>query len=104
MTISNIIKRGQYEPFVSFNGVKVDVSLIVDRSITLEEYNAVSANTLGYQSLLPKVNDETLEYIAFYHMGNCRWDSDVTYDGNLKLNVLPELLKRMQEYRIFREQ
>lgn len=93
-------KYSQFEPEVSFNGEKVNLNEIPDRSITIDFYKEteIRGNTPGQNELVKKFNNETLvckikEQILPY----CSMHDDVTYDGALQLIYVPELLKRIEE-------
>lgn len=91
-----LLKKERDASFVSFDDIEVDVNTIEDRSIAIDKYKKLRANTEGHKRVLIKVNDKTLEHITQNYLNNCRYEDDVTYDGALKRNVIPELLVRLE--------
>ncbi len=94
---SKLLKKPKIEPHVTINGVEVNVNSLPDKSVTLEKYKTVRVNTPGFEALIPKLNNEALEYVARHNLTNCREENLATYDYNLKNHLVPELLNRIQE-------
>jgi hypothetical protein len=88
-------KRKEIDPQVSFNGVDVDVCSLPDQSVTLEQYKTVRANTDGFNILYTKLDNEALRYVVKYTLDNCSRPPEITYDGSLQYNLVPELVKRL---------
>jgi hypothetical protein len=88
-------KKREVDPFVSFDGVEVDVYSLPDQSVTLEQYKTVRANTDGFNLLYTKLNNEALKHAVKNTLANCNRPNEITYDGNLQHNLVPELLKRL---------
>lgn len=84
------------DPFVSFDDVEVDVHSLSDQSVTLEQYKTVRANTDGFNILYTKLDNEALRHVVKYTLNNCSRPPDITYDGSLQYNLVPELLKRLR--------
>ncbi|MCR8641432.1 hypothetical protein NV379_02070 [Paenibacillus sp. N1-5-1-14] len=90
-------KTRKFNPIVSFNDVEVDVSSLPDRSITVEQYKTVRANSDGFSALHCKLDNECLRYVVAHYLNNSRRESATTYDYALKNDIIPELLKRLEE-------
>lgn len=91
----NILGR-KFDPFVSINGIGVDVEALEDGSVTLDQYKTIRANSDGYQALHKKLDNETLIYATHHYLKNCRQPSPTTYDWALQYDIVPELLLRLE--------
>lgn len=94
---SEMLDKPKIETHITINGEEVDVNSILDSSISLQLYKTIRANSLGFEALIPKLNNETLEYVVEHNLANCSWEPEVTYDYDLKNHLVPELLKRIRE-------
>lgn len=89
--------KPKIKPFVSIDGVEVDLDDIQPGTITLEQYRKVRANTPGHQSLYSKLNNEALTEAVKTTLHNCnRHLSADTYEEALQKFLVPELLKRLE--------
>lgn len=95
---SKILKdRGinKIEPHATIDGVLVEFDKIPDRSITMEQWKTVRANTPGFRALYPKLNDEALLDTVQNHLNNISRHDDCTYDYSLAYSLVPEMMKRL---------
>ena len=84
-------------PFVSIDGVEVNLADIEPGTITLEQYRNARSNTPGLQMLYTKLDNEALMEATRNTLKNCYSRVlDVTYEGALQLFLVPELLKRLE--------
>ena len=95
---SRIIKVLKIVPHVSIDGVEVNIDTIEPRSITLDQYKKVRANSPGFRQLYPKLDNETLIYAVEHNLANCSSHphDDCTYDGVLKKILVLELVDRLR--------
>lgn len=82
---------------VHLNGEDIRVRDLPNQSVTLEEYKGMRMNSDGYEALIPKLNQEALEYAVQHCLNNCSRKNVVTYDGALQELFVPELLKRIKK-------
>ncbi|MCY8126206.1 hypothetical protein MOC32_14910 [Bacillus spizizenii] len=85
------------EVHVEINGERVDVNSLEEGSVTLEQYKNARANSGGFESLYPKLNDEALIHAAKNHIRNILIKTKpVTYEESLAACIVPELIKRLE--------
>ncbi|MCY8922120.1 hypothetical protein [Bacillus atrophaeus] len=85
------------EVHVEINGERVDVNSLEEGSVTLEQYKNTRANSDGYETLYPKLNDEALILAAKNHIRNIHIKrKPVTYEESLAACIAPELIKRLE--------
>lgn len=83
------------DPYITFDGEEVDINSIPDKSISLEWYKTVRANSEGFRMLYSKLDNEALKHVVEHCLDNCGYKDDITYDGALQVYLVPELLKRI---------
>jgi hypothetical protein len=83
------------KPFVSIDGVEVDIENTQPGSITLEQYRKVRANSPGFDMLYSKLDNEALAEAVRNNLSNCSPKSNVIYEGALQNILVPELIKRL---------
>ena len=89
--------KPKIKPFVSINGIEVNLADIEPGTITLEQYQNSISNSPGLQILYTKLDNEALIGAVRNTLANCYGRvSDVTYEGALQLFLVPELLKRLE--------
>lgn len=85
------------KPFVSINGVEIDIENTPPGSITLEQYRTIRANSPGFALLYSKLNNEALIAAAKHNLDNNYGHiSPGTYEWALQNILVPELLKRLE--------
>jgi hypothetical protein len=85
------------EATITVNGEELLIKDIPDRSFTMEQYRQSRANSIGWKLIISKLDAEAIVHVTEHYLRNCRREDDLIYDGALKNNVLPELLKRIKE-------
>lgn len=90
-----ITLKDDFNPIVSINGVDVEINEIPDRSITIDQYKTVLANSDGFTALHRKLDNEALKHATEHYLRNCRGESKTTYDYAVKNYIVPELLRRI---------
>ncbi|WP_088187565.1 hypothetical protein [Desulfosporosinus sp. FKA] len=91
------IKRPTIKPFVSIDGIEIDIENTPSGSITLEQYNSARANSPGFHLLYTKLNNEALIEAVKHNLNNCRVNvSESTYEWSLQNILVPELIKRLE--------
>lgn len=84
------------KPFVSIDGVEIDIENTPDGSITLEQYQNARANSPGFEILYTKLNNEALIAATENNLANCTHPfSPHVYEYTLQNILVPELLKRL---------
>lgn len=82
---------------VIIDDLVISVDSLEDRSITLEQYRNLRANSDGFTALIPKLNDEALIAHLENNLKNCtRIPKATTYDDILIVSLAPELLSRFK--------
>lgn len=79
---------------------EVHVSTFPARGVTPEEYGQMRMNSYARDDFFPKMNDELLLKTAQYYLDQCGRPArtpSVTYNEAVIHNVLPELIKRLEE-------
>lgn len=88
----------EVEPFVSIDGVQIDIESIEPGTITLEQYHKVRANSPGFQVLYTKLDNEALIEAVRHNLANCTHTfSPVVYEYILQNTLVPELIKRLED-------
>lgn len=92
-------KTPEIKPYVSINGVEIDIKNTQPGSITLEQYRNARANSPGFALLYSKLNNEALIEVVKHNLDNCRYTykSEATYEWALQNILVPELIKRLEE-------
>lgn len=93
-------QKEEYElKYIDFNGEKVHVSELENRSITSEMKSQMRMNSYAQDDLPPKLTDAALIDTVKYYVSQCstpRYPC-VTYDEAIIHNLVPELIKRVEE-------
>lgn len=86
------------DPFVSIDGVPIDIESVKPGTITLEQYHKARANSPGFRELYSKLNNEALIEAVKNNLKNCThpFSPDV-YEYALENYLVPELIKRLEE-------
>lgn len=85
-------------PFVSIDGVPVDIKNIKPGTITLKQYQKARANSPGFIVLYTKLNNEALIEAVRNNLKNCTHPfSPVVYEYALQNYLVPELIKRLEK-------
>lgn len=79
------------------DSVPTIIDTLDEQSLTLKQYREVKASVSTRKHLLTKFDNETLVKELESTLSLCRKESEVTYDGTLKNQLVPELLKRFKE-------
>jgi len=93
------INKPKITPFVSIDGVEIDIKNIPPGSITIEQYRNARANSPGFALLYTKLNNEALVEAVESNLNNCRYStyvSEATYEWSLQNILVPELIKRLK--------
>jgi len=86
----------EVEPFVSIDGVQIDIESIEPGTITLEQYHKARANSPGFRALYAKLNNEALIEAVKNNLNNCTHQfSPMVYEYALQNYLVPELIKRL---------
>lgn len=100
-------KREEYNlKYIKYNGQKIHVSELEDRSVTPEMKENMRMNSYAREDLPPKLTDEVLIGTAKYYMSQCSNPTSIpcaTYDEALLHNILPEFIKRLEELQGLKE-
>lgn len=85
--------------YIDYNGKKIHVSGLEDRSVTSEMKQDMMMNSYAQDDLPPKLTDEALIDTVKYYITNCNRPSYpcTTYDEAIVHNLVPELIKRLEE-------
>jgi hypothetical protein len=85
--------------YITYQGKKIHVSEFEDRSITPEMRNHMKMNSYANDDLPPKLNNAALVEKAKQYLGECTQTRIPcsTYDEALIHNIVPELIKRLEE-------
>ncbi|MEI2465118.1 hypothetical protein [Niallia taxi] len=86
--------------YITYQGKKIHVSELEDRSVTLEMRSQMRMNSYAQEDLPPKLNNEALIEKAKQYLGECNKKRIPcsTYDEALIHNITPELIKRLEEF------
>lgn len=88
----------EIEPFVSIDGVTIDIEAIEPGTITLEQYHKTRTNSPGIKLLYTKLNNEALIHAVNHNLNNCTHHFDpAVYEYALQNYLVPELIKRLEE-------
>lgn len=86
------------KPHVTIHDVEVDARDIPDGTLTPDDWEGVRANTPGFESLYPKLNNEALAYVVEHNLKNCfELGLPGTYPYALQHVLIPLLLKRLRK-------
>jgi hypothetical protein len=85
--------------YITYQGRKIHVSELEDRSVTPEMRSEMRMNSYAQDDLPPKLNDAALIKKAKQYLGECNRTRIPcsTYDEALIHNIVPELIKRLEE-------
>jgi hypothetical protein len=85
--------------YITYQGKKIHVSEFEDRSVTSEMHNEMRMNSYANDDLPPKLNNAGLIEKAKQYLGECTQTRIPcsTYDEALIHNIVPELIKRLEE-------
>jgi hypothetical protein len=85
--------------YITYQGKKIHVSEFEDCSITPEMRNEMRMNSYANDDLPPKLNNVALIEKAKQYLGECTQTRIPcsTYDEALIHNIVPELIKRLEE-------
>ncbi|MDF2615407.1 MAG: hypothetical protein K0Q47_62 [Sedimentibacter sp.] len=86
------------EPHASYKGKRIDIDAVPERSITLEEWKDVRANTWGFEKLYSKLSDSAFFDVLDNHLKNSSGKACGTYDYSIENNLIPEMRHRMELY------
>lgn len=90
--------KAKEQPYVAINGEPIDIIAVGSGTITLEQYRQIRANSLGFEILYTKLNNEALIEAVKHNLANCTHVfSPVVYEYTLQNILVPELIKRMEE-------
>lgn len=81
--------KEQEEPFVSFDGIEVDLEKLEDGSVDLDTYKTARANGRGFEILYTKLDNEALIYAAKNCVSFCNYYSRGTYESTLHNILVP---------------
>ncbi len=92
-------KTHEIEPYLSIDGIEIDINNLQPGSINLEQYRKARANTPGFRLLYSKLNDEALAEAVRHNLANCTHPfSPAVYEYALQNYLVPELIKRLEGY------
>lgn len=95
-------QREEYEKkYVTYNDEEIHVTEFEDKSVTPEMHKQMRMNSWAKDDLFPKLNDEALLETTKYYVSNCsrpRFPC-VTYNDAIIHKIVPELIKRLEEYK-----
>lgn len=92
------IKVTKLKPFVSIDGVPIDIEAIEPGTITLDQYKKARANSPGFQVLYTKIDNEALIEAVKDNLKNCTHPfSPSVYEYALENYLVPELIKRLEK-------
>lgn len=97
-------KKKWYElQHVTYKGKKIHPSKFEDKSVTKEQLKDMRINSYGQEEMFRKYTDDVLIDKAKYYISNCSRPSYpcTTYDEALIHLIVPELAKRLSEYKEF---
>jgi hypothetical protein len=85
--------------YITYQGKKIHVSELENRSVTPEMRSEMRMNSYAQDDLPPKLNDVALIEKAKQYLGECNRTRIPcsTYDEALIHNIVPELIKRLEE-------
>lgn len=85
--------------YITYKNEKIHVSELKDRSVTPEMRKYMKMNSYAQDDLPPKLNNEALLEKAKQYLSECIQTRIPcsTYDEALIHNIVPELIKRLEE-------
>lgn len=86
--------------YITYGDKQIHVSELADRSVTSEMKNQMTMNSYAQDDLPPKLTNEALLGTTKYYLSNCskpRFPCS-TYDEAVIHILVPELVKRLEEY------
>lgn len=93
-------KQEEFEKkYITYNSEEVHVSEFDDKSVDYDMKKGMRMNSYAQDDLTPKLTDEALIETAKYYQSNCTKPKFpcATYNDAIIHNLLPELLKRLEE-------
>ncbi|GLO66241.1 hypothetical protein [Oceanobacillus kimchii] len=94
------IKEQRYElQNVNYKGQKIHPESFEDQSVTKEMISQMTMNSYGQEKMFKKYNNELLIEKAKYYLTQVSRPNYPcsTYDESLVHNIVPELIKRLEE-------
>ena len=91
--------------YISMDNQEIHVSQLKDKSVTPEMHSKMRMNSYAQEDLPPKLTDETLIEKTKYYLSQCSRKNIPcsTYDEAVIHNLMPEFIKRLEEYTQLKE-
>lgn len=86
--------------YITLGEKKIHITELEDRSVTSEMQQEMRMNSYAQDDLPPKLTDEALIETARHYQSQCHQPvfPCATYDEALIHKIVPELIKRLEEY------
>lgn len=86
--------------YISYRGKEIHVTQLKDRSVTPEQYKEMRMNSYAKEDFFAKMSDELLLQQGKLYQAQCSRPTrmpSITYDDAVIHDVVPELLKRLED-------